>query len=87
MIVAEHVLRLWITERPVPLGIKIRSSNPRAIRYSSLTVTPVPYFSDISLNIHHESRNKCEAINYTARGAKLRGAEIIHLPHQTYQVI
>jgi len=82
MTVAEYVMRLWITECPVQLGIKIRSSNPRAIRYSPLTVTPIPYFPHISLNIRNEGRNKCEAIDYTARGA-----EIIHLPYQTYQII
>jgi hypothetical protein len=80
MIFPEQVLQLWKRKSPVPLGINIRSPSLRAIRYSPLTVNPVPYFSHISLNIHHESHNKCEAIDYTAWSAKLRGADIIHLP-------
>ena len=86
MIVVEHVLQLWKRESLVPLGIKIHSPSPRAIRYSPLTVTPVPYHSCISLHIHHDSRNKCETIDYTAWIAKLRGAEMIQLPYQAYQV-
>ena len=43
MTVPEHDLKLWKTECPVPLRIKLRSSSPRATRCIQLTATPVLY--------------------------------------------